>query len=920
MKTLLRSALLLVGLCGFAWLGGDRATGFSYFSYGGYSVIWYGNQADRYLSTITFQEGEDPDLLYRASMGQWSSVWGADFQYRYGYVDEANTVLDNFDGYSVTVAVPASSLDPGVLGVTYMVNEMDAWYDMDMVFADVPDGVGWHMLADPNCEITRNPEPDNGFSFYLVALHELGHALGLGHDPIGDEPAGSAWKIGTMNPAYPAGGPIGNQNIIELHDDERRGMRFLYPGSTVTKIDLANAGYCSQGLRIGKAVPAFLTPSPITPGQQLTLWAMIENFGTVAVSNVRQGFYLSTDSVIDPNDMPLGHLFWNMINNARFEFSAATDIPDLPAGTYYVGSILDDLNQVTEEYEDNNQADYCDPLEIAQAVPAFGSFSQRIVTCDQPFTGPTPVVSFPVNMAPITWSLDNPQPGMTVDPNTGVIHWPSPIKSPFIYELVLRATNGAGTSTQTLRLGVQQAAPHIVPIANHSATCGFDYIGPTPALTAPTCMAPILGWSLVAGPPGMTINASSGVVSWPDATPADGPFAVTIRAINDVGEATESWLLYVASADGDLNSDLVVNFADVQLFTPCLLGPQLTPASGCTCADFDQDHDVDLYDYSRLMLVYSGATIREGACCFSDGNCSAVTPEHCYTLGGYYQGDGTNCSQVSCTGACCFYTAGCLNFTLDYCNIAGGTFQGMGTRCADLTCPASGKGACCLPNETCALKTQAECTTAGGTFHGVGMSCGVVNCHAPLGACCHTDGACSVGTEAACTATGGTFMGNQTTCTTNLCNGACCYPNGACLNLSIGDCTTSAGVFEGPLSDCGTFQCPVEAVGACCHTDNTCTAETAARCAGFGGSYQGDGTACASANCSVRGACCLPSQGCAVLTPAACTLQGGTYLGNGLACTGIDCSLSEVGACYNPADWTCRVTGRGICAALGRHI
>jgi hypothetical protein len=919
MKALLRNSLLVAAVGGITWLGSDRAAAFSYFSYGGYSVIWYDGYADRYLSTITFQEGDDPDVLYRASMGQWSDVWGSSFYYRYGYVDEADTVIDPQDGYSMTVAVPADSLDPGVLAVTYMVNYMDEWYDMDMVFADVPDGVGWHMLTNPDFEVTGNPEPDNGFSFYLVALHELGHAIGLGHDPVGDEPAGTSWLIGTLNPGYPAGGPIGNQNIIELHADDRRGTRFLYPGSSAPTIDLGNAGYSARGPRLGRAEPSFFTPSPITPDQELTLWATIENFGNVAVSNVRQGFYLSTNNVIDANDLALGHLFWNLGTgtSCRIEFGAATDIPDLPAGTYYVGSILDDLHQVTEEYEDNNQADYCAPLLVAQAVPAFGSFSQYIITCENPFTGPTPVVTYPINMAPLTWSLDNPQPGMTVDPNTGVIHWPSPVKSPFIYEIVLRATNGAGTSTQTVRLGVQQAPPHIVAIANHATKCGFDYTGPTPALTAPACMAPILGWSLVAGPPGMTINTSSGVVSWPDADPVNGPYVVTIRAINAVGEATESWILYVASADGDLDANGVVDVADLRLFAPCVHGPQLLPATGCVCSDFDGDNDTDLLDYARMMLVFSGATIREGACCFEDGNCSAVTVEHCYALGGYYRGDGTTCAGVSCSGACCFYTGGCLNFTLEYCNIAGGTFQGMGSLCAQLTCPSSGKGACCWPNQSCTLVTPAACASGGGNFRGVGLSCAAVDCSSPVGACCHTDGACSVGSQNACTLTGGTYMGNQTTCTAGICNGACCYPNGACLDLSITDCTTSAGVFEGPLTACATFQCPVETVGACCHTDDTCTEETAVRCAGYGGSYQGDNTTCATAHCTVRGACCLPTEVCAVITSVACAWQNGTYFGQSTVCTGVDCSLSEVGACYNTTDWTCRITGHGICTALG---
>ena len=918
MKAILRISLTVVLLLSFIFVGGDRARGFSYFTYGGYTVIWAGGQSLRYLSPGTFPEGSDTDLLIQASMGQWSSVWGAGFQFSYYRLPEDPAVIDPYDGYSDTAAVPAEWLDPGVLGVTYMVNYYDLWYDMDILFSDYPENTGWHMLTNPDCEVTHNPTPDNGFSFYLVALHELGHGIGLGHDPIGNEPPGSPWFITTMNPGYPAGGPVGDKNIIELHTDDRRGTRFLYAGTPETKVDLANASYCAQGPTLGKAYPVFVEPAIITPGEELTAWVVIENFGTVSVTDVRQGFYLSTDGVVDPNEMLLGDVLWDLPADDGYEFSVGIDIPDVVAGTYYFGSILDDLDEVVEEYEDNNHVTCCDPFIIAQAVPSFQPFSQHVITCELPFTGPTPVVDYPINMAPVTWTLDNPQPGMTVDPNTGVIYWPNPIKSPFIYEIDLRATNAAGSSIQTLELGVHQAAPQIVPIANHPTPCGADYTGPTPQLTAATCMAPILNWSLVEGPPEMTINSSSGIVSWPNALPDSGPNLVTIRAINDVGETTESWLLYIASAEGDLDADGAVEKDDVDLFAPCLTGPSTTILGGCVCADFDQDEDVDLADYARLMTTFSGTAVPEGACCFEDGNCSVVTSADCYTLGGLYQGDGTTCATVSCAGACCFYTSGCLDFTLEYCNIAGGTFQGMGTLCADLTCPAAGEGACCWPNETCNISTPTDCANGDGEFQGAGMSCEVVDCSTPIGACCHIDGACSESTEADCLATSGTYMGDDTTCTADMCDGACCYYDGGCLDLSLLDCTTSAGTFEGPDTDCATFTCPVDTVGACCHIDETCTEETETRCFGFGGSYQGDEVECITTDCTTaaQGACCLPDESCLEVTQTACDWQSGTFIGAGTNCAGLDCSTSETGACYDPTDWSCTVTGLGICSAL----
>ena len=57
-------------------------------------------------------------------------------------------------------------------------------------------------------------------------------------------------------------------------------------------------------------------------------------------------------------------------------------------------------------------------------------------------------------MSPVAWTLDQAPPGMTIDGQTGVVSWASPVESPFLYVIVVRATNGAGTVTQQMFLGV----------------------------------------------------------------------------------------------------------------------------------------------------------------------------------------------------------------------------------------------------------------------------------------------------------------------------------------------------------------------------------------------------------------------------------------------------------------------------------
>jgi hypothetical protein len=77
--------------------------------------------------------------------------------------------------------------------------------------------------------------------------------------------------------------------------------------------------------------------------------------------------------------------------------------------------------------------------------------------------------------------------------------------------------------------------PLVNAIANHSHGC-TSYTGPTPSLAEGS--TPVV-WSLDAGPAGMTIDSSTGVVSWP--SPNTGVWLVTIRATNPAGFDTESW-------------------------------------------------------------------------------------------------------------------------------------------------------------------------------------------------------------------------------------------------------------------------------------------------------------------------------------------------------------------------------------------
>lgn len=148
--------------------------------------------------------------------------------------------------------------------------------------------------------------------------------------------------------------------------------------------------------------------------------------------------------------------------------------------------------------------------------------------------------------APVTWSLVAGPAGMSIHAETGRVSWPNPTAAGSPHRVRIRATNAAGLDEKEWRVQVAAATlpPVIAAIGDASVPDGAAYVGPVPRLTQGT---PPVIWGLVAGPTGMTIDAATGVVSWPRASAAGSPHLITIRAANAAGSAQESWRLAVES-------------------------------------------------------------------------------------------------------------------------------------------------------------------------------------------------------------------------------------------------------------------------------------------------------------------------------------------------------------------------------------
>src|SRR5436190_8930682 len=133
--------------------------------------------------------------------------------------------------------------------------------------------------------------------------------------------------------------------------------------------------------------------------------------------------------------------------------------------------------------------------------------------------------------------------------------------------------------------------------------------------------------------------------------------------------------------------------------------------------------DVVEYVYFQLPWHPYGGT---GACCVPhDGivTCGGpVTQDLCVdTLGGVYQGDGTDCAVILCpdVGACCLNTGNdCVALTEIGCTGLGGAFHGVGTNCSETgicdqpDCGNASAGNCFVNHSPAPFCNDQECCQA----------------------------------------------------------------------------------------------------------------------------------------------------------------------------------------------------------------
>jgi RHS repeat-associated protein len=152
----------------------------------------------------------------------------------------------------------------------------------------------------------------------------------------------------------------------------------------------------------------------------------------------------------------------------------------------------------------------------------------------------------------LTWSIGSPPVGMQVDPNTGLVSWsPSNYQSthPGYFNIMLSVSDGhGGTCNQNYTLLVGGAPPVAPPLFTSTPVLS-SYVGQA-YLYQPTVTDPNMGVRLVysSTTPGITVNPTTGLVSWAN------PTSTTIQLqVTDCfgGTAVQSYPLAVSSGVAD---------------------------------------------------------------------------------------------------------------------------------------------------------------------------------------------------------------------------------------------------------------------------------------------------------------------------------------------------------------------------------
>jgi hypothetical protein len=145
---------------------------------------------------------------------------------------------------------------------------------------------------------------------------------------------------------------------------------------------------------------------------------------------------------------------------------------------------------------------------------------------------------------PLAYSATGLPPGLTLNPSSGLITGTLPYTAAGTYPTTFTVSDGADTAERSITWSVTNTNRAPV-LENPGAQTGLEGVGLTLSMTATDADGDPLTWSAANLPPGLTMNAATGVIS---GTPATlGAFAAVVTVSDGIVDRQASFTWTIVS-------------------------------------------------------------------------------------------------------------------------------------------------------------------------------------------------------------------------------------------------------------------------------------------------------------------------------------------------------------------------------------
>jgi hypothetical protein len=202
--------------------------------------------------------------------------------------------------------------------------------------------------------------------FQTTAIHEFGHAGGLGHTATTYSVMGQDWDHIHANcgiaTAYPgedtSAGLIATYGLWAGAPQDLGAAHWRHTGSSGEYSTHARTRiFNSAGVELAKVCAGCAEPVyRVNKGQIVQLELTYENMGRTSPLTSPVGYYVSTNDCISTGDTFLGSTSMTLGRDTAFTWRRTLTIPNtLTSGqNYWLGAIIDYTGATAEGYESNN--------------------------------------------------------------------------------------------------------------------------------------------------------------------------------------------------------------------------------------------------------------------------------------------------------------------------------------------------------------------------------------------------------------------------------------------------------------------------------------------------------------------------------------------------------------------------------------